>query len=350
MISNLPKYYHLASIAPMDEALFKKRTDAINDILKSKNFSWFLDCIRFYLKMPIRNREFEQELFLVINKYDPLFVAEGAVLEKRIFAGAVIGECILRHPENNKIAAALKSAIFGVPEDAIINQNIIDEAYDLLNKNAINIRETESPVLPLPKPPVIGKDVVHTLESLTGVVKGLLQYTKALGGFNDQLNKFFTEKIDVLQEESNIHWWLFRSYSDTLQCAVSDLQPVQAIFVLSQELNSLIQRVPAPNNATAFLKKIWSDVPDKPNEISIKEVIDTLYNTLQDKITSQDKGYEIYGNISPLHLAYQKAKESAGDAAWTSPFEKMSGINADKQFDPYELACQFLNELVLFDL
>ncbi|MDO1451349.1 GTPase-associated system all-helical protein GASH [Rhodocytophaga aerolata] len=349
MISNLPKYYRIATIDTLNDDLLSKRSNAITDIIESKDLNWLLDCVRLYLQKPVKSKNFEKELFFAIQKYDSLFLEEGSELEKKILAGAIIGESLIKREDKDRIAGSLKSGSFGLAKESILNSEIVSFAVEHLNKKAIDIREDKRTLKTLTKLPVFSKET-PTVESLTEIVKNLLVYIKSAAALNEQQYGIMEDKIAVLEEESNIHWWLFRSYSSKRECLISELDAVEAIFILSSELNDLIRMLPPPNNIESFLKKIWSDVQDKPEKVSIKDAIEVLYNKLQDKIDDQEKKYEVYGNLIPLHLAFIKAKELEGNTAWTAPFEKLSGIKVDLKFNPVELSYQFLTELILFDL
>lgn len=349
MIANLPRYYRIAAIDQLPEATLEKRSEAIQHIT-GMELPWILDCVRIYLDKPPKNSNFIAEMNEVIRQFDSVYLGDDQYLEKRIIAGAVIHACLTERGDSNLIAGALKSGSFGLPDNKLINAEIIADAIAHLNKSAVQEREAKSSQeKATPKLPGLAKDPAPTLEVLTEAVRAFLVYTKSIATITDEKIGAMEQKIMVLEEESNIHWWLFRSFSNKTNTPVSKIPSGEAVFVLAAELYDLVQVVPVPPNTASFLNKMWGDVKDKTNELTIKEVTEIYYTKLLDKLPIEESINETYGNLAPLHQAITKCKESNGTPAWTTLFD-LAGLQSDYKSSTNELCFQFINELSLTHL
>jgi hypothetical protein len=349
MVTNLPKYYRIASIEQLPEATLERRSEAIMH-MTTMDLTWLLDCIRIYLDKPLKNSSFIVEMNEIIRKFDSVYIGDDNQLEKRIIAGAVIHECLTERSDCDLIAAALKSGSFGLASDKLINTEIIDDAIAQLNDSSIQQRELNStPEKAAAKLPALARDPAPTLEALTETVRLFLVYAKSIAAIYDEKITIQDRRILVLEEESNIHWWLFRSTSVTTNAAVAKLPSAEAVYILASELYELVRLVPLPPNTKSFLSKIWSEVKDKTNELSIKEATETYNTKLSTTLPVTETIYDSFGNLAPLHQAIAKCKESNGAAAWTTLFD-MNGLQSDFKASTSELSFQFMNELSLHDL
>jgi len=345
MISNLPKWYNLAAITPISEQTLERRSTAINNIIKNKDLSWSLDCVRLYLGKPLKSVQFDAEFAKEFHDVDSMFLA-GSEIEKRVLASAILAELINnRHKNSTRLALAIKSGAFGVNFETLVNPEIKDIASDYLNLVSINIRNVSEETTNQAKVPVMPTGT-QTVASLTTVVKELVAFIKDNTAATKKTTNLVNSKINVLEEESDIHWWLFRSFSSLGEKPVNKLPASDAAILLAQELSDKLKLLPGPPNLKEFLKKIFSEGTNNEKVVvTLKEVVNLMSNSLLEKINQ--KPINIYGNLTPLFLGQSKALESGDSNSWASSFTKACNITSDRKFSLIEIADQYITEETL---
>jgi GTPase-associated system helical domain len=342
MLKNLPKWYQIVSIDQTNAETLELRSAAIQSIVTTKGIDFFVDCIRLYLDKPQRSREFDNEFYLVINASDPMFLEGSATLEKRVLAGAVVYEYISQNNQNSlQIAMLLKAAIFGIAPKDIINIDIVEMALKYVNDEASDVRKVSIQVITAPKYPAMTADP-QTAESLGTFIKSLNTYIKTIAGNTEKQNSAFQNRIETLEEESNIHWWLFRAFSNLKHLPVADLDPNEAPFVLGLEIMNLFNKMPLPENTNSFLDKILSQVSNLPQIFSIEQAVKSMGTGLSGEVINDFM--QKYGNLTPLYFAFAKRMEADGNDAWKSIFENQAKISAGFECSTTEMAMQFLYE------
>ncbi len=337
MILKLPEWYRIATIDNLNEDLLEKRSLGIVDLL-NKDEVFFLECIRQFLGKKVETNEFDEQFFIGFNNTDKLYLKDDApLLEKRVLSGAIIAQkfkddTIL----GDRLAYALMCGSFGMADADIINKDIIFSAQEYLQRRAFNER---SAIPVVDKIPPFKKEIT-TIESLIPYIKTMVAYTEK------QL-KHSQMRIDHLQEESDIHWWLFRSFSNLKEVPVADLPSKEAAFILAYELSKLITIVPAPSNVLSFLNKILKEVVSLPSKISLKQAAEILTELQKEFETSLDSKY---GNLTPLIFAVSQRATTQGDNAWTTLFKVKTNINVNISLPTQSLALQFFNELMLLSI
>ena len=209
-------------------------------------------------------------------------------------------------------------------------------ALNYLENEATSVRQSPIITVTPPKYPGLAADP-QTPETLATHIKSLkLWYFANLNWKYGQTKPSFPLcKLNIVEEESNIHWWLLRSFSNKKKLPVAELETIEAPFILALELGKLYKNLPIPNNAEAFLNKILNDVPNKMESISIKQAVETVTSKLSDEI--KETIVEKYGNLAPLHFGFSKSIESGGDVAWTSIFKTQTSISSDFECSPLKM-------------
>ena len=144
---------------------------------------------------------------------DSMFLDSGNELERQILAGAIIIEFInKKNKESINVALALKSGRFGIPDSEIINIEILNTVINFLEEEAILKRKT-SDVEPVSTAISLYKGDIGTVEDCNTYLKEVSSYIRAFVIANDKNDSALKHRVKVLEEEANIHWWLFRSFS-----------------------------------------------------------------------------------------------------------------------------------------
>nr|WP_294928982.1 GTPase-associated system all-helical protein GASH [uncultured Flavobacterium sp.] len=346
MITNLPNWYRLASVGTLKEETLEKRSLSITAILKEKNYDWILDCIRLYLGKPILSKSFQSEFLAAFFKDDVMLIEEEFGLEKRVLAGAIIAQKIESNTiDSVKIALSLVSAKFGMLDSAIINFDIIQSAIDYVRVSSIAIREPGI-VEVIPTKYISLKEEGATVETLISHIKSLTANLKVVEKNAENQKNILEDNIDLLKEESDIHWWIFRSYSSLLGKPFKELAGAVGPFAISQELFNLVNIMPPPVNFKEFLKVAIAVTQDGlTKEFSINECVKILAGDFLENIVEYD--HRSYDNICPIFLAFTGAVDSG--ESWSSVFEKRTGLKTDANFTSIDLAEQFLIEQTLLN-
>ncbi|MTH15871.1 GTPase-associated system all-helical protein GASH [Flavobacterium sp. LC2016-01] len=346
MIKNLPNWYRVVTVGSFKEETLEKRSLTIAAVLKEKNYEWILECIRLYLGKPLLNRNFESEFFAAFFNDDAMLIEVEFGLEKRVLAGAIIAQKIESNTKDSiKTALSLISAKFGMLDSSIINIDVVQFAIDYVSNSSITARETKTVELtPTKNTPL--KEEGATVETLISHVKNLTANFKIVEKNAENQKKILEYNLDILKEESQIHWWIFRSYSSLLGKPFKELVGAVGPFAIAQELFELINIMPPPSNFKEFLKITIAITQDGlTKEYSIKDCIEVLAADFQKHIFEYD--FNIYDNICPLFLAFSEAIDN--EVSWSSIFEKKTSLKTDAHFSSIDLAEQFLIEQTLLN-
>ena len=346
MIQQLPKWYRIAAIADLKEETLEKRSTAITEIANGKDYALIYDCIRLFVGIPIKDRDFHSKLFAAINGADSMFVDEDVELEKRIIGGAIVHESLQNNVIATTVALAVNSALFGIKEENLINKDILQAVLDYLAKAAEDARKS----LPRPSIPiryVVPKEADITEENYSAIIVTLATNFKQLLTNFASSNNSLIRRIDVLEEESNIHWWLFRSYSSIANKSVNEVSAIEAPTIFGLELSMMIKLYPPPQSCSVFLEKMLSSVNASGDKSSIKTYLDFAFE--HDSGTYLNLEFKDLGNLVPLHTAYSKIVENGSKDGWTNLFENIATIKASDTFTPIEFAVQIFNERILLD-
>lgn len=348
MLKNLPKWYNLATITPLESKQFESRSKVVLAIVANQSDTFFFDCIRLYLGKPTTLSGFLSEFGQYFSEDDPMFINNGEnIIECRVLAGTVISEVIQQGGDLGiLVATTLQSALFGIDSHLMINYEIIEEAKAFLIQESIAQRERRSFTFNN-KLPLI-KEGGETAENLVGHMKTVNKFVKEFFQYVDDQNAEFQKRFELLEEESNIHWWLFRGFSEVKNAPIKDLDSFESPLILSFELEKLIKFHPTPISITQLLSKSLSLVNELPKEVCLKDVVNLLNTSL--KSVSSSSVFSRFGNLAPIHYALSKASELDFAENWVSSLKNSSGIDCEMNIPPLDLSVQFLTELTLTKL
>jgi hypothetical protein len=344
MINTLPQTYKLATINPLNQETFDNRTKSIKRILEEEGIEWFLDCIRLFYVIPSNDKEFLKRFSKFFNDDDP-FYDNSNTIENQILASAVLGQYLIDEGSDSaKIALAIKSAYFGKKLESF-QIKLIEQVDNYFETQAIGIRQVKN-LNEYEAFPSFKEDS-DSEESNSKYLKTASQYFSHLIQEITNNQNLLLEKINALEEESNIQWWLFREYSDLAKKEIRNIDLVVAPFYLAKEINDLIQYNPPPNSSVQFLRKALSFLPKNDKCFSVKESITSLASMTKDFTQDSKRSIEL-SNLTPLSLAYRKAVEGEGEFV-VKHFETLTKISSLEQFSSIEFGSQYLLECSLFD-
>jgi GTPase-associated system helical domain len=348
MIATLPEWYRILSIQNLTTEIFETRSISIKKILKTKDIGWFFNCIRLFVGKQISDQNFLGEMTRIFLEEDPLFKQKDNLLELRVLAGAVVNEIIEtpKHKDKISTAIALKCSLFGINTKDLINTEIITLANNFLAEESLRLREFDD------KRTLINLSIESSVPDTNPATLAAI-FTK----INEQLHKvsisineksdYNSRRIQVLEEESNIHWWIFRYFSNVLNKPMRDVEFELAPIIVGKELNNLILILPWPKAFEEYLKKvIYDSFPSENNkEILFKDSINALKRLKIDLFATDHAS--LIGNICPLLTAYSLSNQSGDETGWFSFFEKSTDIKHTIKVSCIELAKQSFFESML---
>jgi hypothetical protein len=340
MVSNLAQWYTIARLKGPDPQKLESRISVIEDIVKKKPIEWMLDCVRTFLSKRVSNAEFKHEFVSLFISADPYFPQTKNDLEIRILAGAILFHVSRGSKAKNKlfILQAIRTGLFGLKDGDLINSEILKEALKQLDEESISIRENLKPdKLKVSFDSNLTALDVATVSSKFGSV------SEAIKSIIDYINNL-SNRVLLLDEESNIHWWIFKSFSNIRGQEFSKIDAKVLPYILGVELTNLTKAYPGPFPAEQFISKILLDIEDEGTPISLKDFVNNIPSEEKEKY-SLPQG--IFGNLTPLHSAISCSKLIAGKDKWISQFETDCTLKATEKFSPKDLASQLYNESVL---
>jgi len=342
MISKLPEWYRVASLSSVSADTLESRSKVIASIIENKKIEWFFNCVRLYLKKSY-DQEFKSELIKLFTSDDQLFQQRDNELELRVLCGSIIYEYIINDEYDNSIALALSLLSATFDNNEIINQDIIIDIKKYLRDKSIELREQSTDLDLFEDFEEEDEGEEDTIEAL----KSKIDNTYNINQINEYLN-ILINKIAILDEESNIHWWIFRGFSNYKVKPIKDLDVEIAPIILGKELSDLTKIIPGSLASEQFLLKLINDnfQEKSVNMLVFRDVINKLEKTDKEKFVEKFKKTNI-GNLCPIMFACQEAMKIDNEKAWIAYFETYAGLNTKTKVSIIDLAMQFYLENLL---
>jgi hypothetical protein len=281
---------------------------------------------------------------------------EGSDNEISIIAGSVLSQIIKLGSSNRADAVCLclscmevqglrkKPRLQAVIEDASKYHSEEAVRVRALNLDPVQIDFTEFMKSVEKKGGVSITDYETTWSAVTTVLQN---FTTLLSDYNQTINEAFNDTIERQREESGILWWLFSENTLDGKTPFSKLAVPQACFRGAKDLSDLTVSIPGPFAAHAFLTRMLYCVKKKlPDSVKL---IDVIGQSDIDWLKSLAESIRLDSiiDICPFHFAAIKAVEVGGTTAWSSAFEHATGLDANCELPPLEMALQIYNESLL---
>ncbi len=346
MILKLPEWYQVSTLQKPDVATLENRSAEIIKISKSKQIDWMMNCIRLFLDKPIPTEDFVIELTNIFLKTDPLFPQKNNTLEFSFsWCNSTWYIISAKGKERICLAMAVKSALFQLTGRNLINIDIIESIKQFLVDEAIRIRE-EVETMNVPNFLIDFNLPDNLLPTLANKFVSVNDQFKNISVAYNDIVKWVNRKHEIFKEESNVHWWIFRGFSNDSNMPMKNINSLVAPILLGKELSDLVNIFPGPVASEQFLKKILADnFPKGEKDLIFKDAInktDLLFRENRIK-----KLQPFLGNICPIMFAFSKSIETEDDTSWISSYEKSTKLKAGAKINADTLAYQsFLENLL----
>lgn len=341
MIANLSDWYRKAKIDNLSPSLISDRIKSLNKIIESQVLDWFLDCVRTVFNKKNKSDDFITSFGAAFKEFDPTFDSENK-FEVRILSAAIASEVIKIDSELSlTIAYSSCCGAFGNGNSDFIASALVDHARKFLHDKAISERDytiVEDSQISFP-----AFNPGDTIEPINNFLKTFVpefeKFTKSCV-LNETSLK---DRISTLEEESNVHWYIFREYSSYEKLPIKSLDPQGAPFLIALELFDLTNFYVGLHNADIFLKKILNEIPGLTGkDITLQESVENFVSKYGKHYKSSDLNN--YDDLNPLQLAIEKYQETGGDQSWVNLFQRATGVDVNFKMKPFEMALQFYNE------
>lgn len=319
MNNDFGDWYRSAGITPDSEKL-PKRWEAIEAYVAGRDEVVSLTRLFYQLGEP--NQQFLTEFRTEFQKPDPAFPMKGNDRELIVLAGAELIDVMQRSPHDVADLATLcvvcaaaqnlrkSPAVPEIPEIAArhLSKRSMSRAKSSPNENGFTDK---------------------SLASLATEVQNL------------------RSKLAVIDEESNILWWLISEYSRDLDKRWRKFPVQEVSIVVGKELADLTRVIPGPVAAAAFLDRVVQS--GRTKSVSSVSVINALCKTPLE----WRQGYvkEAYPNelepVLPLSHGLKLSLSAPDEDAFPPLFEKATGISANAKLAPYILAYQMFLEVLV---
>ncbi len=178
------------------------------------------------------------------------------------------------------------------------------------------------------------KEQRHYFQKFTAEVNGVI--------FN------LRNEINHLKEESNLFWWVMRSYSDSYDRSFSELNTAQVMLASAKELASLTNSALGPASIDKIILRASSNAKLEKHMYSFKELIElcpanfTPDEHLYQCITKQPL-------IFPILFALIKKDEIGSESMWVKKFDEKVANISSIDVEPLTFSVSLYRELTLLN-
>jgi hypothetical protein len=291
-------------------------------------------------------------------KADPSFSLINNERETCVLAATIL-EALIRDGTDEAILGIVVGNVSGHRTPSLSNK-LITLALEEMGTRSVNARKpstgevkiapTQTPKLTEEIAAVAQNDWGALLSMLAKIRSEVLNSSRTIS--NQTANSLSTvnREVALLREESQMLWWLVSGHSRALTRSFTTLSPQQTALVAAVDLGDLtpVSRL-GPVAAPAMLERIIA-LAKQPKGTSSKDlasIIDSvdrkdlqLLNIMPSKLPSR---------LAPITTAIDLAR-TIGNGAWHGRFLETTGLNANIEFEPVQLATQLYREHLLCQL
>lgn len=323
-----------------DSATNTKRIQSINSLVKNDNKDFWLDIARFSLGRKIQNQaniekfihefKIKDDTFPLLNNQNLIRVLSAISLcfklEKQRTATADLLSFTLNNNNFFKPSPPTIAPFF----EYAANYKESDDTREIIDSN-IDVSEIE------------------TLEENLKLEESALDKKDFQPIINAVKNTAYT--ISILQEESNILWWIFGEYSSISKKSFKETGGFNISATSARELCNITKFRFEFSSAKSILKKVVtlaSNDKESSKERSIYEIINDIDPSYKAPIL--DFGDKIITDVTPFLYAMKVSLEYLKTDSWQDSFNTKYSIDLSKKVSLSDFAYQIYNECLFMDI
>jgi hypothetical protein len=337
----------------------KPKRQAIDKILLEKSKDLWVDIANVYFGFYNENEEGFQRVAKYFKDVDDFFPLKNVNL-LRVLSGCLIAEKIEKNDAWASDILALSVIINPEKGDGII-QDLLTRAQKFYIKESEKKHDHEIIKNDIVLKTSLAKPVMPTMADHTGIVEFVKQLNAYLTGttkdvslllttvnslitaHNDEIKKTY----DALSEETNILWWLFGGYADTIDKPFSALS-VELLSVLTAiELQTLTTILPGAGKITSIITKALTNTGTSLSEKSTIEQFIVSTSEYQKEIEKAlIEQPTALSSIIPISTALKSYYQYSANE-WKASLSGIPGIDLAKVLEPVKFTEQLYRELML---
>tara|TARA_R110002073_G_scaffold61637_6_gene155018 strand:- start:4484 stop:5128 length:645 start_codon:yes stop_codon:yes gene_type:complete len=191
---------------------------------------------------------------------------------------------------------------------------------------------------------VIANDFASCISELKDHLNKLVTSVNSTTSSVFNLMKMLDEKQSLLEESSDIVWWLVASRSRVVDQAYAEIDPKEASLYSAKDVANLTRVPPGPASIHSMLK-VTIDVASNGTSTAagLQTVVNKVPKTIK-KLLCAELGVISQPTLFPIHTALQKSLEAN---AWKDAFESATGLSATQKMQLPDLGLLFYRECLL---
>jgi hypothetical protein len=356
------------------EELNSRRT-TIERLLKQKELNFWLDTVKVYYGILGQESSIWTELAVAFKEDDINFPLQQNENILRLLSGSLLSQKIELNDSWNcdAIALSLTTTSFLTRTGELPLNEVHELAVahwlsecEAVRKMDLEFKSEKEPVKwstgKINIPPVQGigtnyaPDFVSagnlkpTLDSITAHLASLQKDVLAANQTDKVLYtslESIKSNLKIISEETNILWWLFGGFSNTLCKSLSTLPLPLASTIIGKELHDLTYNLPGLGHVTNIINKSLSQVSsDFTKEFSFADFIESL-KEIKDFVKFFPPVPETLFVHAPCLNAIRCFYEFK-DGDWMFVFKKKGIVDPKEMVTPLDFSTQIYKELMLF--
>jgi hypothetical protein len=286
-----------------------------------------------------------------VRRAFPLFQMTGNDREFEVVCAAAIAR-VIRTNESLAAIATLSVCTASLAETRKLNfaVDLVALSEAALVRLATKMRVRRSITLP-DQPQLVDYDGAlkkfQAQPDVNGVVAGWTVISQSIpAAKRSQLEERVAlaaalDRLEVVDEELQMLWWLFGERTGTLDSAFADIPQNARPLTFAYELAQLTIRAPGPASVKGLLQR--AGIKGQKN----LEIVAAVNACSTSWLPLVIRSGAISATSTPILFAISKKVETDDNAAWVSGWAAVAGIPANTSLPPLIMATQFYRELLL---
>ena len=359
-------WYRIVHLVPNSEHL-DKRWQGIEQIVAKFTSEQMLNVVRL-VQPDLTSFSKSEAIIQAFVEADSTFPKRGNETELQVLgASAIIALLTLKQPDCKKDAVALAMVCSRYAETRQLP--LIEEAYKSAVKHLraegeqvrklykLSSVEAKAIAAISVKKLQLAREALTAEESAENIIALNTVLVEDINGVRTTLSqalkevtenqKLINSNYQIVNEETEVLWWLMGEWSRELDCPYTELSPHQACLYVGKELADITQLLPGPSSAKHLMNKMLQICRDREQTTTtLQQVVNATPLTWR---TSCLQAYSpsVATNTCPILLAIQKSLDTDGDEDWLPVYQKSSRLDATAIISPFALAWQMYLECLL---